>query len=143
FSREIWSRMESPALPVRLLGALQWQHSSQRYTKAITELRQTAPPLLHEATRIPLADSIILGISDVEGIVRVELHSSTRSGMSGRVQLMFHQARLLARPPRGSWILQEEWGYLTSGSRQRSKVSPNAASGKTDSESGGTTYRFT
>lgn len=146
FSPKSWARMESPILALRVWGALQWQRSAQRYTRALRTLRMHAPPGLAYASEVPLTDSIVLGIKQQTDTLIVELHGSTRAGtdermQGGRLQLVFRGAQILNRPPTGSWILQEEWSELTpegsKGSRGR-----RAASSVESSATNGPARRF-
>lgn len=113
FSRKNWVRMESPLFALRVLGALQWQRSSRKYTKALRELRRVAPRSLVEATGVSFGDSIVLGCYERDGEFILELHGSTLAGdervHSARVQLVLTHAEVHEAPPNGAWIVQEEW----------------------------------
>jgi hypothetical protein len=117
FSRKNWVRMESPQFAVRVLGALQWQRSSRRYSRALQALRQIAPATLVEVTGISLVDSIILGSYRQGSSFVLELHGSTLAGgdervHGARVQLVLTNAQVQDAPPKGAWIVQEEWSVV-------------------------------
>jgi len=143
FDRKIWTRMESPVFAVRMLAALRWQHSAQRYSKALMMMRRSAPEQLEQASRIPLGDSIILGVNQSADTVCVELHSSTRTGLSGRAQLIFHEARLVNRAPRGSWIVQEEWAQSAAADVVAARDDSSSASLDSGAGRNQNRYRFT
>jgi hypothetical protein len=113
FSRKNWVRMESPLFALRVLGALQWQRSSRKYSRALRALRSIAPQSLVEATGVSFGDSIVLGSYRREREFVLELHGSTLSGdervNSARVQLVLTHAQVDEAPPNGAWIVQEEW----------------------------------
>jgi hypothetical protein len=117
FSRKNWVRMESPLFALRVLGALQWQRSSRKYSRALRALRRIAPRALVEATGVSFGDSIVLGSYERDGEFVLELHGSTLAGdervHSARVQLVLTRAEVHDAPPNGAWIVQEEWSVAS------------------------------
>lgn len=130
FSRRTWARLESPLFALRVLGAMQWQRSSRRYTRALDTLRRIAPRSLAELTTASLVDSVILGNYQQGGSLILEVHGSTRAGVDdrlhgSRVQLVLIDAVVEEVPPNGSLIVQEEWSVVrlpTSGERARFRL---------------------
>lgn len=124
FSRKNWVRMESPQFALRVLGALQWQRSSRKYSRALQALRQMAPATLVEVTGISLVDSVVLGSYRQGASFVLELHGSTLAGgdervHGARVQLVLNNARVEEAPPKGAWIVQEEWSVAEIGGEDR------------------------
>ncbi len=120
FSRKNWVRMESPQFALRVLGALQWQRSSRKYSRALETLRRLAPRTLAEVTGVSLVDSVVLGSYRQGNSFVLELHGSTLSGgdervHGARVQLVLANAVVEDAPPNGAWIVQEEWSLANAG----------------------------
>lgn len=120
FSRKNWVRMESPQFALRVLGALQWHRSSRKYSRALHSLRQIAPATLVEVTGISLVDSVVLGSYHHGASFVLELHGSTLAGgdervHGARVQLVLANAQVEEAPPKGAWVVQEEWSVAEVG----------------------------
>lgn len=130
FSRKNWVRMESPQFALRVLGALQWQRSSRKYSRSLETLRRIAPASLVEVTSVSLVDFIILGSHFQGDAFVLELHASTLSGgdervHGSRVQLVLTSACVQDAPPKGAWVVQEEWSVAappTEDSRPRFRL---------------------